>query len=394
MDTNGLHFGGVKKTRVTVSFPDTDPSVIQADNWLAGGMFVTGYDSDRSQIDYGYYTMLTLDHDGTLYLDFGINETYECLWHIDWSKNCPWGPLPKTKGLFNNTLTIEGVSPSTPITLTTSWDADAGNVTWEYTVDGVTTTADSKNVVGLPNCADIIRSFAVGSRDLPVPFYINWMPYAQSYLFQFGIISRYNIGHGGWNVLLSNPSYYEDDEWHNVETAKSIGGQNALMDYRYMWGGEDYEGVSAYYYPALEPRNVKFYYSGARKDESQSYLFEFSHASRDYVLVSILVYTPPAGLKIVLKKVQLDAKVTYGYTGYYKITYRKGDGAETNLREQSFTNSEYFTYKHSCNVSGDYGEKITVKFYTKMQGPMTPRQSVAKTATCTMTFSLLTVSGS
>jgi hypothetical protein len=260
MDTNGSYFGGVKKTRVTVSFPDTNASVIQADNWLAGGMFVTGYDSALILIDYGFYMMITLDHDGNLYLDFGIKKTYECLvtsWFPFWP---PYGLSPWTIDMFNSTLPIEGVPPSTLITLTASWDAPLPSwVSWEYTVDDATYLAGTVNVTEL--APTIIPSFFVGSRNLDWSFQTPWIHYWQTYLFQFGVTSIYNIGYGGWNVLLSNPSYFIVGKWHNIETAKSIGSRNALLDARWMWGGENYEGVNAYYYPFLEPKNVKFYYS-------------------------------------------------------------------------------------------------------------------------------------
>lgn len=267
MDSRGINLGSVKKTRVTVCFPDTAPSQIQADNWLAGGMFVTGYDDSLNEIDYGFYTMLTLEHDGSLYLDFGINQTYECLWNP--LGGFLYGSLPWTKGIYNATIPIEGVSPSTPITLTTSWDKPyLGWVSWEYTINGVTYLADAQNVTALVEALDpsgnIQPYFYVGSRDLTDPVqFVYWVPYGQAYNFQFGVVSRYNIGHGGWNVLLSYPSYFKDSEWHSVGTARSIGGANTILDYRWFWGGENYEGVSAYYDTLQERRNVKFYYSGS-----------------------------------------------------------------------------------------------------------------------------------
>lgn len=57
-------------------FPDTDFSAIQADNWLAGGMFLQGQDTTLDQTDYGFYTILVLDGYGSLFLDVGIYQTY------------------------------------------------------------------------------------------------------------------------------------------------------------------------------------------------------------------------------------------------------------------------------------------------------------------------------
>jgi len=119
MDTDGVK-KYVEKIGITVSFPETDPSVIQTDNWLAGGMFVTAYDSDLHQIDYGFYTLLVLEHDGSLYLDYGVYKTYECLLSLGGPGHPPWpgfphGPSPWTVMLFNDTLPIQGVSYSTPL---------------------------------------------------------------------------------------------------------------------------------------------------------------------------------------------------------------------------------------------------------------------------------------
>ncbi|MDH5462546.1 MAG: hypothetical protein OEX09_10045, partial [Candidatus Bathyarchaeota archaeon] len=160
------------------------------------------------------------------------------------------------------TVLVEGVPPSTPITLVASWDPSrSGWVQWNYTVNSMTCPAGAVNVTAL--APTVIRYFYVGSRDLTFNWFIGWIPYWQTYPFQFGVMSSYNIGHGGWNVLLSDPAYFREGEWHNVEAAKSIGGINAMLDTRWMWGGENYDGVSADYYPSLEAGSVKFYYSGS-----------------------------------------------------------------------------------------------------------------------------------
>jgi hypothetical protein len=258
MDTNNVR-STAEKTRITVSFPNTNASVIQADNWLAGGMFVVGYDSEIVQIDYGFYALLTLNHYGNLCLMVGIIQTYECLPY--WPYICPFGTYPWARVLFNATIPIEGISPSTPITLTSSWNKSRlGWVSWDYTVNDITYPASAINVTQL--APTIQPYFYVGSRNLKWMVFIDWMPYWQTYLFQFGVTSSYNIGHGGWNVLLSTPSYFKVGEWHDVEAAKSICGANAMLDTRWTWGGENYEGVSAHYYSSPET-HVKFYYSGS-----------------------------------------------------------------------------------------------------------------------------------
>ena len=259
MDTSGYYFY-VKKTNVTISFPDTNASVIQEDNWLAGGMFVVGYDKKLVQIDYGFYTMLVLDHNENLYINFGVIETYECLPY--WPYICPFGLYPWIKELFSHTIPVNGISPSTPTTLVASWDpSHSGLIQWNYTVNNITYPAGAVNITAL--APTIIPTFVAGSRNLTFNWFIDWNPYWQTYPFQFGITSSYTIGHGGWNVLLSNPSYFKEGKWHNVETARIIGGTNAILDTRWIWGGENYEGVTAHNCPSLQTYSLKFYYSGS-----------------------------------------------------------------------------------------------------------------------------------
>jgi len=261
---------GTAQTRVTVSFPNTDPSVIQEDNWLAGGMFVVVYDSTVPQTDYAFYTILVLDHYGGLYLDVGFYETYEALFNP--TNPYPRGLFPWEELRYGSTWSIGGVSPSTPITLTARWDAPSGLVYWDYQVPG----SDPITICHCDVAAlfpTIHRHFSVGTQALNVLGCPWAFPYWMTYCFQFGVMSNYNLGHGGWNVKLENPQYYTNFyshfytyEWHNVNIAKSIGGGNSYLDARWRWGGEPYCGVDAYYYynqPSLGPYTIIFYYSGS-----------------------------------------------------------------------------------------------------------------------------------
>lgn len=258
MDAGGEHFG-VTQTRVTVSFPNTDPSVIQEDNWLAGGMFVTGFDTALDQTDYGFYTVLTLLHDGSLSLDVGVWQTYEGIPGI---LNPPWAEL-----LYSATWEIGGVSPSTPITLTARWDVSSGLIYWEFTVSGSTFSLSPFNITAV--APTIQRQFIVGTIDLwqTCPICLWALPYMFAYDFQFGIMSNYNIGHSGWNVKLEYPQYYKEDSWHIVDSAKSIGGENAFLDARWVWGGENYDGVNTVNPPDSVRYFVTFHYTGSTLED-------------------------------------------------------------------------------------------------------------------------------
>lgn len=258
MDTN--IYLSANKTRITVSFPDTNSSTIQEDNRLSGGMFVVGYDAALVQIDYGFYAVVSLNHNGSLSLDFGIIQTYECL--PTWPYICPFGIYPWVKVLSNTTKPLVGVPHSTPITLTASWDSDHyGWISWDYAIGEVTYNAGSLDAIAL--APTVIPRFWLGARNIKWIAFIGWMPYWQTYLFQFGITSRYNIGHEGWNILLSNPSYFKNGKWHSVEKARSIGGLNAMLDTRWMWGGANYAGVNACYYEYMGTCSASFNYLGS-----------------------------------------------------------------------------------------------------------------------------------
>jgi len=104
-------------------------------------------------------------------------------------------------------------------------------------------------------------------------------------------------------------------------------------------------------------------------DQNQSDLSEVSHQNSAYTLVSMLTFTPSASQKVCLKKVKLDVK-TAGNTAYYKITYQFGPGTETTLvTDESFLDTVYVTKTHTCALNGDFGEALTVKIYTKVDGP-------------------------
>jgi len=94
---------------------------------------------------------------------------------------------------------------------------------------------------------------------------------------------------------------------------------------------------------------------------------EDTHSNTNYQLVGTCVYDPPANKKVHVKTVELEAKVSGG-TGYYKITYQKEGGTETNIvNDESFTNTAYELKQHTgLDIWGDYGKDVTIRFYTRI----------------------------
>jgi hypothetical protein len=236
-------------TAITVSFPSTDTSYFPAGSWLGGGMFVQGQDSKLRNVDYGFYTMLVLDSEGNLYLDLGMHQTREGT-----------APLqtPSEQLMYAFTWLIRGLSPETLVTLTAAW-GDEGWVHYSLSASGVNVTLPSVYVPDLPGCSSVIRKFYCGNVIIgPFPFsrYIHY--------FQFGVISSTAITNDHWSVHLNEPRLLRDAGWAFVDTAWSIRGDIAYLDYNWMWGGAHYEGVSAEYSENSNrsPYVVVFSYNG------------------------------------------------------------------------------------------------------------------------------------
>lgn len=215
-------------TRVTVSFPNTpDPSVLRhpilGDNWLAAGMFVHGCENgsvpgSNGHADWAYYTSIVLDSGSNLWLDVGI-------YFADESNGLC---LDK----FIKTWLIGGVDRSTPITLTAAWNA-SGFIYWTAMINGVIyqpTGAEFNMRVEEPTA---MKTFYVGWQNIS---YKN--PSADCcYYFQFGIMSLLPLIQGGWNVLLEDPWWYQDGQWHIVQQAQTTDGSHAYLDVMWRWGG-------------------------------------------------------------------------------------------------------------------------------------------------------------
>jgi len=230
-----------KKVEITVSFPNTSPSVIPAGNYIAGGMFLQGKDKVVDNTDYGWVASLSLDHEGKFQYNMAFYETREdfvqCYWII-WQK----------------AVVLDGVDPSTPVTLTMEWVE--GCVEWFYTIDGNKSSAGLCDVLAYRST--IIQHFYIGTI---------WDWFKQIYFYQFGIYSETEIRNSEWTVRLEQPQYYaSDDQWRLVFKAKFIQGYDSYMDNWWKWGGEDYDDVWARYYghdgnPGTLPRfEVEFYY--------------------------------------------------------------------------------------------------------------------------------------
>ncbi len=212
-------------------------------------MFVQAQTFEFRHVDYGFYTMLVLDAEGTLFVDVGLHQTREAT---------PPFNLPTEQLLYAYTWQISGVDPATPVTLSARWDLE-GWVHYSVSASGSNVTLQSVNIIDFPSCEPIIRRFFAGNCVvMPFPFtrYVHY--------FQFGVVSSTSIASNCWSVDLREPRLLKRTGWALVDTAWSVQGDISYLDGSWMWGGAPYRGVSAHYHqnPLENPYEVVFFYNG------------------------------------------------------------------------------------------------------------------------------------
>lgn len=240
----------VNATAITVSFPSTDPSLFPHDSWLGGGMFVQAQDTRFRHVDYAFYTMLVLDASGNLFVDVGLHQTREGTLPLQ---------MPTEEFIYAYTWQIHGTDFTTPTTLLARWDSDR-IVRYSISTPEHNETLISIDVVGFPNCENMIPKFYAGNVIVePFPFsrYVNY--------FQFGVVSSENIPNNHWNVNLREPKMLRKAGWAFVDKAWTVHGDIAYLDLDWKWGGAPYHGVNAKYYqnPLEDPYEVIFFYNGS-----------------------------------------------------------------------------------------------------------------------------------
>lgn len=231
---------GVKGVAVNVDFAGTDPSVIQSDNYLSAGMGVQSPSCCVDGLDYGYRVDVYVFHGGKTILVANAWQTCDT--------NVACGARPWRNSTLRVNLEISG--HLTPLWLAMKWNGRA--VSWYYGEDlRSLQTFASFNPTGLEN-----PGFNVGV----LKGILSNRPTSSAYFFQFGIASRYPIGHGGWRVRFDRPSYLLDGSWTSIPHAQSI--QGAVSYWKVLWRwGESYDRVGILAEPATP--SVTFQYANS-----------------------------------------------------------------------------------------------------------------------------------
>ena len=222
--------GHASGAEVTVSFAGTNASSIQADNFLSAGMGIHAAGCCVDGIDYSYRFDLYLFHDGS-----------ESLVASAWQAcddNAACGGHSWKVLMFLEAQPLRPVQLSDNVTLMMRWIKSQENtsVLWSYSRSGGAFT----------NFTDFIPSSAE-NRDFNTGVLSGGTPTAAqsgSYFFQFGIMSRYPIGHDGWKVELTCPAVL-DAEWSCVPHASTLTGDQSFWKVFWRWG-EDYVDSMAF----------------------------------------------------------------------------------------------------------------------------------------------------
>ena len=227
---------------VTVSFSGTNASSIQANNFLSGGMGIHAAGCCVDGIDYSYRFDLYLFHDG--------NESLVAsAWQVC-DDNAACGGHSWKVLMFSDAQPHKPTRPSDNVTLRLEWvhDQEGVSVQWSYSEPG----GPFVYFTGFVPPRSENQDFNTGVLSGGTPTAAQ----SGSYFFQFGIMSRYPIGHAGWTVSLTCPAVLEAD-WNCVPHANTLAGGQSFWKVFWRWG-EDYPNSIAV---SPQPERVIFGFS-------------------------------------------------------------------------------------------------------------------------------------
>ncbi len=215
--------GSTEGVSLTVSFAGTNLSAIQADNYIAAGIGAHSPGCCIDGIDYGYRFDAYLFRSGQIALAASA-------WKVC-DDNAACGGHSWKVLMFQNESSLPPADPSVPIRLAMDWRGHAAY--WSYSVG--------------PGPVKNLTSFSPEPAEKP---YFNTGILAGGwsqpgyYFFQFGISSRYPIGHQGWTVSLSCPATLDGGRWACVDHARTLQGGQSY--WKVLWRyGDDYPNVRA-----------------------------------------------------------------------------------------------------------------------------------------------------
>jgi hypothetical protein len=228
----------------TVSFAGTNASSIQADNFLAAGIGTHSPDCCVDGIDYGYRFDVFLYHDGS-------ERLVAAAWKIcDWNIACGGHSWQDLMFFSSGKVTVQ---PQSNVRLALEWQNRT--VLWSYSIDqGILqrfttfTPPVQENPYFHVGTLGNLPPGPEPPRVLYPQGLVNLFSSTQAsgfYFFQYGLTSRYPIGHGGWQASFICPSYsVKGVDWTCLSHSDSIQGDQSYWKVFWRWG-DPYSNVVA-----------------------------------------------------------------------------------------------------------------------------------------------------
>jgi hypothetical protein len=236
--------GDTRGVALSLSFQGTNASVIQPDNFLGAGIGAHSPGCCVDGIDYGYGFYIYAFRSGNATL-------VATAWKVC-DDNAACGGHSWKVLMFQRVSPAPSSALRRPVRIAIEWKGRTA--LWEYAVDGgpevnFTSFAPESAEKAYFNTGWIgtISHGALGNTE------------AATFFYQFGVMSAYPLGHGGWSVSFSCPATLQAGRWWCVTHARTLQGGESFWKVIWRWG-EDYPNVSAARSPAA-PDGVVFSYS-------------------------------------------------------------------------------------------------------------------------------------
>jgi len=205
------------------SFQGTQPSSIQADNFLAVGISAHSPNCCVDGIDYGYR--------GDVFLYHNASEVFAASgWEVCDQIVACGGHTWKHLIYFESARIDSPIGSDFKVTML--WENHT--LTWLYSAANETWTMASFRDPGQDN-----PYFNAGWLGPPYPPTFGGFP-----MFQFGMMSAFPIRHAGWSVAIACPSTVQDGAWTCINHADLFQGDTSYWKALWRWG-ENYGGESA-----------------------------------------------------------------------------------------------------------------------------------------------------
>lgn len=220
MNVSASHASGA---RVTVSFEGTNASSIESGNFLSAGLGVHSPNCCVDGIDYAYRADVYLFHTGD---ERVVATGWEAC-----DDNAACGGHSWKVLLFSHEQDLGEPGTGTNVTLGMAWSG--GELAWSYSLG----RGPQVNFTDYSPPAQEDHGFNTG-----LVRGVAWREQAAAYFYQFGVMSRYPIGHGGWGVTFYCPSVLVPGGWTCMTHAGTLQGASSYWKVIWRWG-DDYPGV-------------------------------------------------------------------------------------------------------------------------------------------------------